>query len=252
MVLSSLSTCSLEHVAASAPGRPAGCRSTSCTIGLARTTWSCGRPPMATARLSSRSIPSRAFGWESDGAASTSRTTWSADPGRRQHAQGPRGRVHGRGDPGSRTALTPADIGWLAGLTALPVVVKGVQRADDALRCVDAGAAALIVSNHGARQLSDAPPSADILAECSTPLLAGPRSTSTGACAGRPTWSRHSRSVRGPCWSVDPPSGRWRPGGPTASPHCYGGTSRITADDGPRGDGEPSALDRSLVRRALP
>src|SRR5580693_1845425 len=62
-------------------------------------------------------------------------------------------------------ALTPDDIGWLAGLSALPVVVKGVQRADDAVRCVDAGAAAVVVSNHGARQLADAPPTADILAE---------------------------------------------------------------------------------------
>ncbi len=62
-------------------------------------------------------------------------------------------------------ALTPDDIGWLSGLTALPVVVKGVQRADDAVRAVDAGAAAVIVSNHGARQLADAPPTADILPE---------------------------------------------------------------------------------------
>ena len=62
-------------------------------------------------------------------------------------------------------ALTPDDIGWLAGLSALPVVVKGVQRADDAVRCVDAGAAAVVVSNHGARQLADAPATADILAE---------------------------------------------------------------------------------------
>ena len=62
-------------------------------------------------------------------------------------------------------ALTPDDIGWLAGLTDLPVVVKGVQRADDAQRCVDAGAAALVVSNHGARQLADAPATADILRE---------------------------------------------------------------------------------------
>ncbi len=62
-------------------------------------------------------------------------------------------------------ALTPDDIGWLAGLTSLPVVVKGVQRADDAVRCVDAGAAAVVVSNHGARQLADAPPTADILCE---------------------------------------------------------------------------------------
>jgi 4-hydroxymandelate oxidase len=62
-------------------------------------------------------------------------------------------------------ALTPDDISWLAGLSPLPVVVKGVQRADDAVRCVDAGAAAVVVSNHGARQLADAPATADILAE---------------------------------------------------------------------------------------
>jgi 4-hydroxymandelate oxidase len=62
-------------------------------------------------------------------------------------------------------ALTPDDIGWLAGLSPLPVVVKGVQRADDAVRCVEAGAAGVVVSNHGARQLADAPATADILAE---------------------------------------------------------------------------------------
>ena len=38
-------------------------------------------------------------------------------------------------------------------------------RDDDAVRCVDAGAAAVVVSNHGARQLADAPATADILAE---------------------------------------------------------------------------------------
>ncbi len=62
-------------------------------------------------------------------------------------------------------ALTPDDIGWLAGLSALPVVAKGVQRADDAVRCVEAGAAAIVVSNHGARQLADAPATADIIDE---------------------------------------------------------------------------------------
>jgi isopentenyl diphosphate isomerase/L-lactate dehydrogenase-like FMN-dependent dehydrogenase len=62
-------------------------------------------------------------------------------------------------------SLTPDDIGWLAGLSDLAVVVKGVQRADDALRCVEAGAAAIVVSNHGARQLADAPATADIVGE---------------------------------------------------------------------------------------
>jgi len=66
---------------------------------------------------------------------------------------------------GFMAVVTPDDVGWLAGLSSLPVVVKGVQRADDAVRSVDAGAAAVVVSNHGARQLADAPPTADILAE---------------------------------------------------------------------------------------
>lgn len=49
--------------------------------------------------------------------------------------------------------LTPADIGWLRRTIDLPIVVKGVLRADDAQRCVRAGAAAIWVSNHGGRQL---------------------------------------------------------------------------------------------------
>ncbi|MGA8845918.1 MAG: alpha-hydroxy acid oxidase [Nocardioides sp.] len=52
--------------------------------------------------------------------------------------------------------LAPRDITWLRELTGLPVVVKGVLRADDARRCVDAGAAAVWVSNHGGRQLDRA------------------------------------------------------------------------------------------------
>lgn len=52
--------------------------------------------------------------------------------------------------------LTFADIGSLREATGLPVVVKGVLRGDDAVRCVDAGASAVIVSNHGGRQLDGA------------------------------------------------------------------------------------------------
>lgn len=57
------------------------------------------------------------------------------------------------------------DIGWLAELSGLPVVVKGVLRADDALACARAGASGVVVSNHGGRQLDDAPPTAEVLAE---------------------------------------------------------------------------------------
>ncbi|MEV6109294.1 alpha-hydroxy acid oxidase [Streptomyces sp. NPDC051940] len=52
--------------------------------------------------------------------------------------------------------LTPADIDWLRTATGLPVVVKGVLRADDARACVAAGASAVWVSNHGGRQLDGA------------------------------------------------------------------------------------------------
>ena len=61
--------------------------------------------------------------------------------------------------------LGPHDIGWLAETTGLPVVVKGVLRGDDALRCTQAGAAAVWVSNHGGRQLDRAASTADCLPE---------------------------------------------------------------------------------------
>lgn len=51
------------------------------------------------------------------------------------------------------TDLGPQDIAWLQDQSGLPVVVKGVLRGDDAVRCVEAGAAAVWVSNHGGRQL---------------------------------------------------------------------------------------------------
>ncbi len=68
-------------------------------------------------------------------------------------------------DAEKATDLGPADVDWLATTTGLPVVVKGVLRADDARRCVDAGAAAVWVSNHGGRQLDGVTATADCLAE---------------------------------------------------------------------------------------
>lgn len=63
------------------------------------------------------------------------------------------------------TDLGPHDIGWLGEVTGLPVVVKGVLRADDAHRCVQAGARAVWVSNHGGRQLDRVASTADCLPE---------------------------------------------------------------------------------------
>jgi 4-hydroxymandelate oxidase len=46
---------------------------------------------------------------------------------------------------------------WLRDVSGgLPVVVKGVLRGDDASACIEAGAAAIVVSNHGGRQLDGA------------------------------------------------------------------------------------------------
>ena len=62
-------------------------------------------------------------------------------------------------DPG----LTWDDVAWLKSVTSLPVLVKGIVRADDAVRAVDAGASGVVVSNHGGRQLDTAPATIDVL-----------------------------------------------------------------------------------------
>jgi isopentenyl diphosphate isomerase/L-lactate dehydrogenase-like FMN-dependent dehydrogenase len=53
----------------------------------------------------------------------------------------------------ARAAVTWDDLRWLRQLWTGPMVVKGVLTGDDAKRAVDEGAAAIIVSNHGGRQL---------------------------------------------------------------------------------------------------
>ncbi|GLF95308.1 alpha-hydroxy-acid oxidizing protein [Streptomyces yaizuensis] len=53
----------------------------------------------------------------------------------------------------TRPALAPEDLERLRSWTDLPIAVKGVCRADEAARLRDGGADALIVSNHGGRQL---------------------------------------------------------------------------------------------------
>lgn len=55
------------------------------------------------------------------------------------------------------------DLDWLCHSTRLPVVVKGVCRGDDARRAAEHGAKALVVSNHGGRQLDTAPATCAVL-----------------------------------------------------------------------------------------
>jgi 4-hydroxymandelate oxidase len=55
------------------------------------------------------------------------------------------------------------DLDWLCGCTRLPVVVKGVCRGEDARRAAEHGAKAVVVSNHGGRQLDTAPATCQVL-----------------------------------------------------------------------------------------
>lgn len=57
------------------------------------------------------------------------------------------------------------DLKWIREAWQGPIVVKGVHTADDARRAIDHGAAALIVSNHGGRQLDGVAPTLRVLPE---------------------------------------------------------------------------------------
>jgi hypothetical protein len=50
-----------------------------------------------------------------------------------------------------------SDLAWIRDAWQGPIVVKGVHTRDDALRAVDHGAEAIVVSNHGGRQLDGIP-----------------------------------------------------------------------------------------------
>ena len=63
----------------------------------------------------------------------------------------------------SSASLTWKDLEWLRGQTKLPVVLKGVVHPDDARAAVEHGAAGVIVSNHGGRQLDSSPATIDAL-----------------------------------------------------------------------------------------
>jgi isopentenyl diphosphate isomerase/L-lactate dehydrogenase-like FMN-dependent dehydrogenase len=73
-------------------------------------------------------------------------------------------------NPADQFALLDAsvswrDLEWIAGEAKLPVVLKGVVTAEDAELAVEHGAAGVVVSNHGGRQLDGAPATLDALPE---------------------------------------------------------------------------------------
>ena len=65
----------------------------------------------------------------------------------------------------AEATVTWEDLPWIRELWTGPIVVKGVLIADDARRAVDLGAAAVVVSNHGGRQLDSVSPTLRALPE---------------------------------------------------------------------------------------
>lgn len=187
-VLSSLASCSIEEVAAAAPGptwfqlyvwrdrglvrelieraRAAGHRALVLTVDV----------PFAGPRERDRrngfGIPPRLTLRSLAGGAA--RPRWSAGFLRRPRISVANAAGHGGGPSDARSladyissqldpSLGWADLAWLRGVWDGPLVVKGVLHPDDALRAVGSGADAVIVSNHGGRQLDHAPSSISAL-----------------------------------------------------------------------------------------
>jgi 4-hydroxymandelate oxidase len=101
---------------------------------------------------------------------------WSPRAAREQHEPSPDIlNINMPGSPMARTAYHPdfagkvvypatwRELEWLAKRSPIPVLVKGVLRGDDAVHCVEHGARAVIVSNHGGRHLDTTVTTADAL-----------------------------------------------------------------------------------------
>jgi isopentenyl diphosphate isomerase/L-lactate dehydrogenase-like FMN-dependent dehydrogenase len=64
-----------------------------------------------------------------------------------------------------RSAVTWEDFKWIRNIWQGPLVVKGILTGEDARRAVDEGASAIVVSNHGGRQLDCVSPTLAVLRE---------------------------------------------------------------------------------------
>ena len=65
----------------------------------------------------------------------------------------------------NESSLTWDDVAWMRGLSHMPVVLKGILTAEDAVLAVEHGAAGIVVSNHGGRQLDRTLATIDALPE---------------------------------------------------------------------------------------
>jgi 4-hydroxymandelate oxidase len=103
---------------------------------------------------------------------------WAPRAAREQHQPTPNIlNINMPGRPMARTAYHPDFVGkvmypatwreldWLVKRSPIPVIVKGVLRGDDAVACVEHGARAIMVSNHGGRHLDTTVTTAAVIGE---------------------------------------------------------------------------------------
>ena len=182
--LSTMGTTSIERLAAAAPGRAGGGSSSTCgATGRPAATSSRGPRRPATRRSSSPSTrpspgarlrdvrngltipPSLSLRTFAEGALHPAwwfdlLTTEPLEFASLNRFEGTVAELVGRMfDP----AATMADLAWLREAWPGPLVVKGIQNVADARAVVDAGADAVVVSNHGGRQLDRAPTPLEVL-----------------------------------------------------------------------------------------
>ncbi|KAG5660256.1 hypothetical protein KAF25_003778 [Fusarium avenaceum] len=63
------------------------------------------------------------------------------------------------------STLSWDDIPWFRSITTMPIVIKGVQRVEDVIQAAECGVEAVILSNHGGRQLDYSEAPIEVLAE---------------------------------------------------------------------------------------
>lgn len=68
------------------------------------------------------------------------------------------------------TSLNWNDLAWFRSITKMPIILKGVQCVEDALKAIDYGVDGIVLSNHGGRQLDSVKAPIENLAELA-PLL---------------------------------------------------------------------------------
>ena len=207
---------------------PARCRSSRRARRWRSRTWGCRPGAGGSSSTSARpraspatSPPGRATSVRPRSSSPATRPVLATPPGRQGDAR-PRPCALRPGLPSGPARSRPPtrrsqDAVELAAATGLPFWVKGVLRADDAVLAVEAGAAGVVVSNHGGRQLDGAVATADGAAE----VVDGRRRPGRGARRRRR--AQRARRASPPWPSAPTPScsagrccGPWRSAAPTA------------------------------------